>query len=113
MTEGPDNIETDNQEKKTIAKMALYEVIDPELNLNIIDLGLVYKLKFEGNPREIIVTMTFTTQFCPMGESIKDATIRAMEDVFPQNDIQIDLTFDPPWDQSMISERGLEYLNFG
>lgn len=108
-----DNIESDNEEKKQIAKTALYEVIDPELDLNIVDLGLVYKLIFEGNPHEIIVEMTLTTQFCPMGESIQDATTRAMEQAFPNTDIRVNLTFDPPWDQTMISERGHDFLNYG
>lgn len=105
------NIKTNDPIKRDIAKTALYDVIDPELDLNIIDLGLVYELDFNGEDKDIVVTMTLTTRFCPMGESIVDATKRAMQRSFPEDRIQVNLIFDPPWNTSMISEEGQIFLN--
>jgi len=105
------NIKTNNIEKNEIAIEALYRVIDPEIDLNIVDLGLVYEINFTEASKDIVVTMTLTTQFCPMGESIVDATTQAMQQAFPEDKIAVNLIFQPPWDQSMISEAGHLFLN--
>tara|TARA_R110002050_G_scaffold114100_1_gene229404 strand:- start:12176 stop:12499 length:324 start_codon:yes stop_codon:yes gene_type:complete len=105
------DIKTNNTEKNEIAKEGLYSVIDPEIDLNIVDLGLVYEINFNEESKDIVVTMTLTTQFCPMGESIVEATTQAMQQSFPENKIQVNLIFQPPWDQSMISEAGHSFLN--
>lgn len=105
------NIKTNNSEKNDMAMTALYEVMDPEIDLNIVDLGLVYETDFKEDSKEIIVIMTLTTRFCPMGESIVESATQAMQQIFPTNDIKIMLTFQPPWDQSMISEAGNLFLS--
>lgn len=105
-------VKTNNEEKNLLALTALHEVIDPEIGLNIVDLGLVYEVEFKEEDSEIWVEMTLTTQFCPMGESIVDSSQQAMQQVFPDNKITVNLSFDPPWDQSMISEEGHHFLNF-
>ncbi len=105
------NIKTNNTEKNKLAITALYEVIDPEIGLNIVDLGLVYETDFKEDSNEIIVIMTLTTRFCPMGESIVESATQAVQQVFPENDIKIMLTFEPAWDQSMISEDGNLFLS--
>lgn len=105
------NIKSNNYEKLDIALEGLYFVMDPEVNLNIVDLGLVYEIIFEENNKDITVIMTLTTRFCPMGESIVEATTQSMEKSFPDCKTEVKLTFQPPWDQSMISEDGLLYLS--
>lgn len=105
------NIKTNNVEKNEMAITALFEVMDPEIDLNIVDLGLVYETDFKEESNDIIVIMTLTTRFCPMGESIVESATQAMQQVFPENKIQIMLTFQPPWDQSMISEAGNLFLS--
>ena len=55
--------------------------------------------------------MTLTTQFCPMGESITGAVKRVLENTFTGMEVQLELTFDPPWSQEMISEEGRQFLN--
>lgn len=105
------NIKTNNVEKNELAIAALYEVMDPEIDLNIVDLGLVYETDFKEDSDDIIVIMTLTTRFCPMGESIVEAATQAMQQQFAENKIQIMLTFQPPWDQSMISEAGNLFLS--
>ncbi len=91
------------------ALVALHDVIDPEIGLNIVDLGLVNQVDFGEN--EVFVSMTLTTQFCPMGDSIRDATMRALELTFPNQKIHVSLVFDPPWNSSRISEEGRKLLN--
>lgn len=105
------NIKTNNIEKLDVALAGLYYVMDPEVNLNIVDLGLVYEIIFEENGSDITVIMTLTTRFCPMGESIVEATTQSMQESFPDCKTEVKLTFEPPWDQSMISEAGHLYLS--
>lgn len=105
------NVVTNNNIKSTIAMAALHNVIDPEIGLNVADLGLIYQIDFDEPARKISTTMTLTTQFCPMGESIVDGVTQAMQQTFPDDTIQVDLTFDPPWSYDLISEEGRKFLN--
>lgn len=105
-------IETNNEKKCDIAVEGLYNVIDPEVGLNIIDLGLVYRIMYyEGEIPEVAVLMTLTTQFCPMSDSITSATEQSLQMSFPGAAVRVDLTFEPAWNPSMISEAGNEFLN--
>lgn len=90
---------------------SLKNVIDPELNLNIIDLGLVYRIDFFEEEKRIELDMTLTTQFCPMGEAITDSTNEMMQETFADYKIELNLVFDPRWDHSLISEEGHQFLN--
>ena len=105
------NVITNNNIKSTIALAALQNVIDPEIGLNVADLGLIYQIDFDEPGRKINTTMTLTTQFCPMGESIVDGVTQAMQQTFPGDSIQVDLTFNPPWSYELISEEGRKFLN--
>src|SRR5680860_1295074 len=104
------DIKSNNAERNTIPMAGLYHVIDPEIDLNIVDLGLVYEINFNEESKDIVVTMTLTTQFCPMGESIVASTTQAMQQSLPEDKIQVNLIFETPWDQSMISEAGHLFL---
>lgn len=105
------NVETNNELKSTIALTGLLNVIDPEIGLNIVDLGLVYEIQFNEDQNLITVIMTLTTQFCPMGESIVDATKQAMQESFLDYEIKVELIFEPAWSPDMISEEGNTFLN--
>lgn len=106
------NIETNDQEKCDTALEALRFVDDPEIGLNIVDLGLVYVLEFgENDERKVACTMTFTTEFCPMGESIQGNTTEALKMAFPGYEVTVNITFDPHWSQEKISEAGRLFLN--
>lgn len=96
--------------KCSVALAALYDVYDPELGLNVVDLGLIYQIDFEEEDRKIFCTMTLTTQFCPMGASIKTGVENALRMTFPEYQVQVNLTFDPPWNHSRISEEGQAFL---
>ncbi|MEO6903830.1 MAG: metal-sulfur cluster assembly factor [Bacteroidia bacterium] len=105
------NVKTNNDIHSTIALAGLYNIIDPEIGLNIVDLGLVYEIDFNEENKEIVVTMTLTTEFCPMGETIVNSAKQAMEQSFSDYKIQVNLIFDPSWNVSMISEEGNKFLN--
>jgi len=95
--------------EKMKARTALSDVIDPELGVNIIDLGLVYGVDFPtaGN---IIVRMTLSTPHCPLGEAIEEGVKHALEAVFPDNTVEINLVWEPVWNFDMISEAGKQQL---
>lgn len=105
------NVISNNQLKSTVALAALQNVMDPEIGLNIVDLGLVYQIDFDETEMKIFCTMTLTTQFCPMGESITNAAKENLKLSFPDYEPTIELTFDPPWNHELISEAGQEFLN--
>ncbi|MEP7143338.1 MAG: metal-sulfur cluster assembly factor [Ferruginibacter sp.] len=105
------NIITNNNIKCTIAIVVLESVVDPEIGLNVVDLGLIYQVDFDEPSRKIYVSMTLTTQFCPMGESIVNGVTQALQAAFPDDEVNIELTFDPPWNHERISEEGQQFLN--
>jgi metal-sulfur cluster biosynthetic enzyme len=105
------NVITNNNIKCTIAQAALESVIDPEIGLNVVDLGLIYQLDFDETEKIIFVTMTLTTQFCPMGESITAAVKRVLEKTFEGENVLLKLIFDRPWNYDRISEEGKQFLN--
>ena len=96
--------------KCSVAQAALYDVYDPEIGLNVVDLGLIYQIDFDEAEKKVVCTMTLTTQFCPMGASIKTSVENALAQTFPGYEINVSLTFDPPWNYSLISEAGRAFL---
>lgn len=93
------------------ALAGLREVLDPEVGLNVVDLGLIYQLNFEEGAKKVFALMTLTTQFCPMGGAIVDGVTNSLESGFPDYDVQVTVTFDPSWNQEMISKEGIDFLN--
>lgn len=77
---------------------ALRQVIDPELNLNIVDLGLVRRVDFEEETAEITVGLTLTSPMCPMGPEIMNAVRLKTLTVEGVKQVQVDLVWSPPWD---------------
>lgn len=104
------SVYTNDQEKSEIALAGLYQVDDPEVGLNIVDLGLVYQIDFDDAKKKVDLIMTLTTQFCPMGDAITSDTRNSLEESFPEWEINVELTFEPAWDYTMISPEGKEFL---
>ncbi|MBS1949349.1 MAG: metal-sulfur cluster assembly factor [Bacteroidetes bacterium] len=96
-------------DQKTKAQAALYQVIDPELFVNVIDLGLIYEIEFKENGA-IDVLMTLSTPHCPMGDAITNGVKNALEAEFPGKNVNINLTFNPPWNFAMLTPSGKEQL---
>lgn len=92
---------------------ALKEVYDPEIPVNIYDLGLIYELTI-SKAREVSILMTFTAPNCPMADQVMAEVQQGVEDVPGVTKCTIELTFEPAWDRSMLSEEarvelGLDY----
>lgn len=104
-------LNTNDPERCSLAMEALREVIDPEIGLNIVDLGLVYQIDFLDEEKQIDLKMTLTTQFCPMGDAITSSASEAMEAAFPAYTIVLNLVFEPHWEPAMISDEGHQFLN--
>ena len=82
---------------------ALCTVDDPEIGMNIVDLGLVYRIDIA--PELVRIELTMTTPACPMGELITDDARRAVGAAMPQNMVvDIVLVWEPPWTPDMMSE---------
>lgn len=80
---------------------------DPEIPVNIVDLGLVYRCEMESNEqgeRVVSVSMTLTAPGCGMGDILVDDVRSKLELVPTISQVDVELTFDPPWNQSMMSE---------
>jgi metal-sulfur cluster biosynthetic enzyme len=104
-------MENNNDIKHTIAVNALRNVLDPEIGLSVIDLGLIYELNFNEKESQLHCIMTLTTQACPMGDSIRSRVHDCLSDVFRHYTVDVELTFEPPWSPEMISEEGKNILN--
>lgn len=104
------DIKTNNKQRCEYAQVGLYNVIDPEIGLNIVDLGLLYEMNFDEQAKQLDCIMTLTTQFCPMGEAITSDTRDSLREAFPDWNVIITLIFEPPWNMNMISPAGRQYL---
>ena len=83
---------------------ALRECYDPEIPVNIVDLGLVYDLETDNETGKVHVTMTLTALGCPMaGEVIEEVEMRVGQ-VENVKSCKVDLTFDPPWSPDRMTE---------
>ncbi len=83
--------------------LALKQVYDPEIPVNIYDLGLIYELHINKD-HEVSIQMTFTAPNCPMADEVLAEVRRSVEDVPGIKSCKIDLVFEPVWDQSMLSD---------
>jgi metal-sulfur cluster biosynthetic enzyme len=93
-----------------LVKLALRRVKDPELNLNIVDLGLVYGIRVEGT--QVTVEMSLTSPACPSGpELVRDATTQVQE-IPGVTKAEVNIVWSPPWTPERIEPRVRVYLGF-
>ena len=97
---------------KQPVRQALAKVIDPELQIDIVSLGLIYNVKIEGK-NKVVIRMTLTTPGCPLApvidEMVREALYGLVEDT--EQDVIVNLTFDPPWVPEMMTEEARLELN--
>jgi Predicted metal-sulfur cluster biosynthetic enzyme len=86
--------------------LALKQVYDPEIPVNIYDLGLIYELNI-NKEHEVYVKMTFTAPNCPMADEVLADVRRSVEDVPGVKNCNLELVFEPAWDRSMLSEEAM------
>ena len=86
---------------------ALRDVVDPELGINVVDLGLVYGITVDGQ-NHAVIDMTLTSAACPLTDVIEDQTRTALEPLV--DDVRINWVWMPPWGPDKITDDGREQL---
>ncbi|NLX72977.1 MAG: SUF system Fe-S cluster assembly protein [Bacteroidales bacterium] len=85
---------------------ALKTIYDPEIPVNIYDLGLIYEVDVNDEGRVRIV-MTLTSPNCPVAESLPVEVQETVADISGVTSVEVNMTFDPPWDRDMLSDEAL------
>ena len=89
----------------------LSEIYDPEIPVSIYELGLIYDVQI-SKTFDVKLLMTFTTPNCPVADSLPNEIKNKIEEIKEVNSANIDITWDPPWDKSMMSEEAKLELGF-
>ena len=90
---------------------ALHQVEDPELGMDIVELGLLYDAEVEGS--RVKVLHTLTSMGCPAGAMIQEDIHRVASELPGVEDVEVELTFDPPWTPDRMSDDAKFILGFG
>ena len=85
------------------------KIYDPEIPVNIYELGLIYDIKIKD--KDVQVKMTLTTPNCPVAESLPKEVKDSIMELKEVDKVDLDLVWDPPWDKSMMSEAAKLELN--
>ena len=93
---------------KVIAEIK--KIYDPEIPVNIYELGLIYDIKIDEK-NNVKVNMTLTTPNCPVAESLPKEVKDSIMEINEVNKVDLDLVWDPPWEKSMMSEAAKLELN--
>ena len=108
---------TDTAADELIADLqeAMYDVVDPELGINVVDLGLVYGITVEKGAEEgagtvALLDMTLTSPACPLTDVIEDQTVSALVGPGLVNEVKITWVWNPPWGPDKITDDGREQL---
>lgn len=104
------NLDNLNTEEKTILEL-LKTVIDPEVAVNVVDLGLIYEVHYQEERKRIHVVITLSTRGCPLGDTIMRNIEVVIEDKYPGMDIDVELTWEPEWTPDMITEDGRKAID--
>jgi len=89
----------------------LKNIFDPELPVNIYDLGLIYSINISED-LNVIITMTLTAPNCPVAESLPAEVREKTSLIEGVKDVKVEITFDPPWGRDMMSEEAQLELGF-
>ncbi len=108
-TDGDTDSSDDGDLRQRIIE-ALRHVNDPELGINIVDLGLVYEVRIEGDT--VHIEYTLTTMGCPIGPMIEEEMQRFLEDVEGVGEVEAEMVLTPPWTPDKMSEEAKAALGF-
>lgn len=99
-----------------LVRSALKNVYDPEIGLDIVNLGLIYNVEIQDDGKLVAVDMTFTTPACPAGPQLLDQVKRevlGLNAVYPQlEDVKVNLVWTPFWNPSMMTQEARDELGF-
>ncbi|MBC7411904.1 MAG: DUF59 domain-containing protein [Bacteroidia bacterium] len=99
----PAIIDTDNKALADQVIAIIKECYDPEIPVDIWELGLIYEIKINAT-NDIKVTMTLTSPSCPVAETLPPDVEKKLAAIDTANSAKIEITFEPPWEKSMMSE---------
>lgn len=88
----------------------LKTVYDPEIGINVVDLGLVYDCDIEEESGDVLVTMTLTSLGCPLGPVIVQEVQQALKDFDGIGEVDVKLVWSPPWSPALMSEEAKDEL---
>ncbi len=83
----------------------LTTVMDPEIEIDIVNLGLIYDLKYNGD-KTIHILMTLSTPSCPLSDAIVQNIKESIKNKYPNFEIEVEITYEPLWHAGLISEKG-------
>ena len=89
---------------------ALRSIIDPEAGMNIVDLGLIYRV--DAMPGRVAIEMTMTTPACPVGPMLVDQVRDAVRAIASDAEIAVELVWEPPWHAGLMSERAKQHFGW-
>lgn len=98
--------------KEENVKELLREVIDPELMVNIIDLGLVYGIAADESTQKIDIDLTLTSRGCPMGDMIIEDITQKITSNYPDHQVEVHLVWEPAWSMEKLTEQGKIELGY-
>jgi len=86
-------------------------VMDPEVEVNIVDLGLIYQVNHNEEEKKIHVLMTLSARGCPVGDVIMQHVETVVKAFLPEYEVTVELTWEPQWTPEMITDEGKKTLN--
>lgn len=95
--------------RKEVVLSNLKRVMDPELNINVVDLGLIYDINFPDGDKAVI-TMTLTTPGCPLHDSIVSGVKYCIEDLELFSDVEVNLVWEPAWTPACMTPEANQLL---
>jgi|TARA_R110002096_G_scaffold436105_1_gene668062 FeS assembly SUF system protein len=101
----------ETQKLQSLAAEKIREIYDPEIPVNIYELGLIYDIDV-NEFADVVVTMTLTSPHCPVAESMPGEVEMRVREVEGIGDVQVALVWEPPWDMSMMSEAARLEMGF-
>jgi metal-sulfur cluster biosynthetic enzyme len=90
-------------------KTNLKRVLDPELNINVVDLGLIYDISL-SDERAVSITMTLTTPGCPLHDSIVSGVRYCVQEIEEIDEVDVQLVWEPAWSPERMTEDGLRAI---
>ena len=102
-------------ENLSITEKQIYErlktIPDPEVEVNIVDLGLIYAIKHYEEDKKVYILMTLSARGCPVGDTIMQHVETVAKAFLPEYEIEVELTWEPQWTPEMITPDGKALLN--
>ena len=107
----PPNVELSDHKMMPLIVAALQEIFDPEIPVNIYELGLIYKVVVDEKSNDVYVEMSLTSPACPVAQEMPGWIQSAILPIEGIGDVDVEVVWDPQWDASMMAETAKLQLN--